>query len=186
MIDKNKVIKIIVPVLIICVIGSIWFFKNRDEASLVKPVETAVGSSEISTNDKAMINTLEATSLDLDELKSQGIPIVIDFGADKCIPCKEMAPILKELSENYKGKVIVKFVDVWKYPELAEQFPLEVIPTQFFFDKEGNPYMPKDAEKMGMQLYKMKDTGDHGFTAHQGGMTKEQFLTIFDELGVKP
>lgn len=186
MLDKSKVIKLIVPVLIIAVIGSIWSFKNRDEASLAKPIETPVSSGEISTNDKAMINTLEATSLDLDELKTQGLPIIIDFGADECMACKEMAPILKELSERYQGKVIVKFVDVWKYPELAEQFPLEVIPTQFFFDKEGNPYTPKDAEKMGMQLYKMNDTGEHGFTAHQGGMTKEQILAVFEELGVKP
>lgn len=186
MIDKNKIVKTIVPLLIICVIGSIWFFKNRDDVSLVKPMDSAESTAEISTNDKGMINTLDATSLDLDELKAQGLPIVIDFGADECIACKEMAPILKELSERYEGKVIVKFIDVWKYPELAEKFPLEVIPTQFFFDKDGNPYLPKDAEKMGMQLYKMKDTGNHGFTAHQGGLTKEQFLEIFDELGVKP
>ncbi len=49
-----------------------------------------------------------------------GFPIIIDFGADSCIPCKEMAPVLKKLNEEWQGKVIVKFVDVWKYPDAAD------------------------------------------------------------------
>ena len=71
---------------------------------------------------------------------------MIDFGADSCIPCKEMAPVLKELNEELRGKVIIKFVDVWKYQSLAEGYPISVIPTQVFFDKDGKPYTPKDPE----------------------------------------
>ncbi|OLN32939.1 Thioredoxin [Desulfosporosinus metallidurans] len=39
---------------------------------------------------------------------------MIDFGADSCVPCKEMAPVLKKLNTEMQGKAIVKFVDVWK------------------------------------------------------------------------
>jgi thioredoxin 1 len=48
------------------------------------------------------------------EIKSYGVPFVIDFGSDSCIPCKEMAPVLETLHEEFQGKAIVHFVDVWK------------------------------------------------------------------------
>lgn len=170
---QKTILKIIIPIVIVLVIAGIWVVKNSQK-SLVKP------SVETENADFA----LETTVLDLEQLKSYGIPIMIDFGADSCVPCKEMAPILKELNENYQGKVIVKFVDVWKNQTLAEGYPLEVIPTQFFFDKEGNPYVPSDPEGMQMMMYSTKDTNEHVYTAHQGGMTKEQILAVFKELGV--
>jgi len=39
-----------------------------------------------------------------------------------------------------QGKAIVKFVDVWKNKDAAADFPVQVIPTQFYFDKKGNPF----------------------------------------------
>lgn len=42
--------------------------------------------------------------IDLEKLKSYGLPIIIDFGADSCIPCKEMAPVLLELNAGLRGK----------------------------------------------------------------------------------
>ena len=127
---------------------------------------------------------LEATELDLDKLKSYGLPIIIDFGAETCIPCREMAPILTELNTEYKGKVIIKFVDISKYRKLIGDFPLEVIPTQFFFDKNGKPFVPKDSEEMRMDLYEDR-SGKHVYTAHKGGMTKELFVEILNQLEVK-
>lgn len=112
------------------------------------------------------------------------MPLIIDFGADSCLPCKEMAPVLKELNESLQGKAIIKFVDVWKYQDLAEGFPLRVIPTQFFFDKDGKPFLPSDPENMQMTIYKTKDNDTHVFTVHEGGMTKSQLLAVLEELGV--
>lgn len=169
--NKKSILKAVVPILIMVIIAGIWMFKNQDE-------------NQPSATDNIDF-VLEATELDMDKLKSYGLPIMIDFGADQCAPCKEMEPILKEVNEEYQGKVIVKFYDVWKNPKLAENFPLEVIPTQFFFDKEGNPYVPKDPVSMRMQMYSLKDSNEHVFTAHQGGMTKEQILAVFKELGVE-
>jgi len=151
---------------------------------------TATSSSTETTTDETeeKINTdliLEAREINLDKLKLYKLPIIIDFGADSCIPCKEMAPVLKKLNAEWQGKVIVKFVDVWKYPDAAGDFPLQVIPTQFFFDAQGNPYVPSDPEGMQMILYSLKDTQEHVYTAHQGGLTEQQIRAVFEEMGIK-
>ena len=67
----------------------------------------------------------------------KGMVTVLDLGADKCIPCKMMAPILEKLEKQYKGKAAIVFVDVWKNKEQARRFGVRAIPTQIFFDKDG-------------------------------------------------
>ncbi|MCX7843726.1 MAG: thioredoxin family protein [Clostridia bacterium] len=167
--EKSKLIKIIAPILIIIAIAGIYIIKNNQEKGAIDNADFA----------------LEATAIDLEHLKSYGLPIIIDFGADACVPCKEMEPVLKELNEELRGKVIVKFVDVWKNREAAADFPLEVIPTQFFFDKHGNPFVPKDPKAMNMRMYSTRDANKHVYTAHQGGMTKEQIMAVLKEMGVE-
>ena len=169
---KNRVIKIIIPILILAVIGGIWFLKNTGKS----PATTDI-------NADFALNVTE--KLDLEQLKSYGLPIIIDFGADSCIPCKQMAPVLKELNEELQGKAIIKFVDVWKYQSLAQDYPISVIPTQVLIDSEGNPYTPKDANAIQLNMYSSKDTNKHIFTTHEGGITKEQLLNILKEMGLK-
>lgn len=171
-IKRQNLVRIIASVLIVLVVAGIWFIKNSSEKESIDGADNPDFE-------------LEATTLDLDQLKSYGLPIVIDFGSDNCIPCKEMAPVLKELNSELRGKVIVKFVDVWKYPNLAEGFPISVIPTQLFFDSEGEPYVPSDPQGMGMKLYQKNDTKEHIYTAHEGGMTKEQFMNVLSEMGME-
>jgi thioredoxin 1 len=65
------------------------------------------------------------------------LPRLVDVGADKCIPCKLMAPILEELKTEYAGRMEVEFVDVWKYREKAAQYGVQMIPTQIFYDVSG-------------------------------------------------
>ncbi|BAE85931.1 hypothetical protein DSY4142 [Desulfitobacterium hafniense Y51] len=122
--------------------------------------------------------------LDLEKLKSYGVPIIIDFGADSCIPCKEMAPVLKELNEELQGRAIVKFVDVWKYKKLAKGYPVNLIPTQIFIDAEGKPYQPQAPEAIQMNLYTLRETEEHVFTTHEGSLSKEQLLNILEEMGL--
>jgi thioredoxin 1 len=62
---------------------------------------------------------------------------VIDLGAKECIPCKMMAPILDELEKEYRGRAAVIFIDVWQHPEQAKKFGIRAIPTQIFYDRQG-------------------------------------------------
>lgn len=68
---------------------------------------------------------------------SSGKPTVADFGARTCIPCKKMAPLLEELNHELKGKANVLFTDVWATQALAQQYRIQMIPTQIFFDATG-------------------------------------------------
>ncbi|MCX6552213.1 MAG: thioredoxin family protein [Acidobacteria bacterium] len=66
-----------------------------------------------------------------------GIPRLVDLGADKCIPCKAMAPILVELRAEYAGRLQVDFIDVWKDPRAGDPYNIYAIPTQIFFGADG-------------------------------------------------
>lgn len=165
--------KIALITLIALALSALWLFKNRPD----------VTAGDASSDDIFRLHVTDR--LDLDELKSHGLPLIIDFGADSCLPCKEMAPVLEELNATLKGKALIKFVDVWKYRELAEGYPLRAIPTQFFFDREGKPFVPSGTSVVPMITYSSKETNSPLFTAHEGGLSKEQLLLILGEMGVE-
>ena len=71
------------------------------------------------------------------DVPTKGMVTMIDLGADKCIPCKMMAPILAKLKKVYEGKVAIVFIDVWKHNEQARRFGIRAIPTQIFFTQNG-------------------------------------------------
>ena len=62
----------------------------------------------------------------------------IELGADKCIPCKAMQPVMREIAQKYKGTIQVVFYDVWKTPKYAKDYGIQMIPTQVFIDKNGD------------------------------------------------
>ena len=98
----------------------------------------------------------------IQEIPVKNMVTMLDIGADKCIPCKMMAPILKELEEEYQGKAAIIFIDVWKRPEQAQKFRIRAIPTQIFYDKGGN-----EAQR------------------HEGFMDKKAIVEVLERLGVK-
>ena len=65
------------------------------------------------------------------------LPRLIDLGADRCVPCIMMAPILEQLKKDYSGQFEVEFLDVWKDPVAGRQYGIRLIPTQIFFDPSG-------------------------------------------------
>lgn len=182
----NNKTKGIVVVIVAALVLSVWILKNQSEKALLSTnqIESSIPDSEVTEElDTSEFELNVTTELDMEQLKSYGLPIVIDFGADTCIPCKEMAPVLSELNESLKGKAIIKFVDVRKYREIGKDFPMKTIPTQFFFDKDGNPYSPSDSIDIKFTNYNINDK--HVYTVHQGGLTKDQMLTILEELGME-
>lgn len=95
------------------------------------------------------------------EAKS-GLPRLVDLGADKCIPCKMMAPILAELARDYAGQLDVRFIDVWKNREEGESYRIRVIPTQIFYGADSK------------ELFR-----------HEGFFAKKDILAKWKELGIE-
>lgn len=89
-------------------------------------------------------------------------PAVIDFYANWCGPCKMVAPILDELSEEYKGKINIYKVNTEEEGELASAFGIRSIPSILFIPKDSQPQMA------------------------QGALPKDSFVKAFEEVfGVK-
>lgn len=90
------------------------------------------------------------------------LPRMIDLGADKCIPCKKMAPILAELKVEYAGRASIEFIDVWKSPAAGEPYGVRTIPTQIFFDRDGK------------EVWR-----------HEGFLPKAEIVSKLEELGAR-
>jgi len=73
------------------------------------------------------------------------LPCIIDFYADWCGPCKMIAPVLEELSEEYKGKINIYKVDTETEQELAAAFAIRSIPSMLFCPKDEQPQMANGA-----------------------------------------
>lgn len=68
------------------------------------------------------------------------MPMLVDLGKGTCIPCKKMKPILEELEAEYKGKAVVKVIDLRYEPGEANKYGIRLIPTQIFFDENGKEF----------------------------------------------
>ncbi len=104
------------------------FFSDTGEVKGVPHQSVAGDSSNLGS---------ETGSGEVREEPVKGMVTMLDLGADACIPCKMMAPILTKMEKQYDGKAAIIFIDVWKHREQAKRFGVRAIPTQIFFDKEG-------------------------------------------------
>ena len=73
------------------------------------------------------------------------LPAIIDFYADWCGPCKMIAPLLEELSDEYEGKISIYKVDTDVEQELSAVFGIQSIPTMLFIGADGEPMMQPGA-----------------------------------------
>jgi thioredoxin 1 len=78
--------------------------------------------------------TVTSSNFDAEVIKS-AVPVVADFWAEWCGPCKMIAPILKDLAKDYKDKIKIAKIDVDAEGELAQQFNIVSIPTILVFSK---------------------------------------------------
>ncbi|MCE5341031.1 MAG: thioredoxin family protein [Planctomycetaceae bacterium] len=145
--------KLIVVVILAAAVIAVVVLKNKEKQS--EPV------SIVGTNQQPVAEPNQSVIPESNQpAVAVKLPKLIDLGADKCIPCKMMKPVLDELTVEYKGKLDVIFYDVWKAPAYGEKYHIEIIPTQIFFD-------PNEKE-----LFR-----------HQGFFSKEEILAKWKELG---
>lgn len=88
----------------------------------------------------ALIGSLTgmAAAEEFSNVPVKGMVTMLDLGADKCVPCKMMAPIIAKIEKTYDGKAAIVFIDVWKHKEQAGRFGIRAIPTQIFYDEKGD------------------------------------------------
>lgn len=67
----------------------------------------------------------------------KGLPVVVDFSASWCGPCRMMKPIFENLEKEYTKDVEFVTVDIDSFPDLADRFQVQAVPTIVFLDKEG-------------------------------------------------
>ena len=101
------------------------------------------------------------TEDDFKKALASGRPVLVNFGANNCLPCRQLRPVLKEVSKEYGEKASILVIDVYKYQELARQHKIMALPTLVFFDSKGK------------EVFR-----------HMGIMDKENIVAKLEEIGM--
>ena len=139
----NKAAKIGIVVAVLVVVGVVIAMKT--------------GKGDPAANQKAQTPVTSPA----DSASEGKLPRLVDIGSGRCIPCKMMLPILKELQREYAGRFEVEIIDLSEAPDAGNIYGIKLIPTQIFFSSEGG------------ELWR-----------HEGFMSREDILSKWKELGV--
>jgi thioredoxin 1 len=143
----NKTIRIIIILAVIAVAAVAFVAKERGRSDTVSAAAPATVAAATRSEGAAPA--------------AAKLPKLLDLGADRCVPCKMMAPILAEFQRDYADQFVTEFIDVWKNPDAGKQYGIRAIPTQIFYDAEGN------------ELFR-----------HEGFYGREDMLNKWKDLGV--
>jgi len=148
MMKMNIYLRLSIIALVVIASAATLYYKNQQASE--KGKTTTVVQEGFTTSSNAVDENRVDTPL----------PRLLDLGADKCIPCKMMMPVLDGLHDDFPGQLTVDFVDVWKDESVATAYGIRLIPTQIFFDVKGK------------ELFR-----------HEGFFSRKDILAKWKELG---
>jgi len=156
---SNNVLQALIIIVLVIVVAFVLYLKHWQKATgaLPRPVNNSTNNA---VHSEGQVNQLSSTG-EKNGRVEKPIPLLLDLGATKCIPCKMMAPILEELREEYRGRFEVVFIDIWENKEAISRYNVRVIPTQIFFN-----------------------AGRKELFRHQGFYSKEQIIAKWKEFGI--
>jgi thioredoxin 1 len=182
--SKTNVTNVFAVIAVIAVVaGAAWFKSQRAPAPEAGAEQTNVPTPVAQTDQRGEVSKEAIAGDESDSLgvpasqpdvvtasgsapasaPGAGLPRLVDLGADKCKACKALAPILDALREEYKGRLSVEFIDVWKDPSAGEPYNIRLIPTQILYDRSGK------------EVWR-----------HEGFISKEDLKALFaNKVGVK-
>ena len=135
-----------IVIVVFVLIGATFYFESR-RSSKQAPQESPT----------ARLSAVKVRG----ESPRASLPRLVELGADRCLPCKMMAPILEELRREYAGSLKIESIDVWKNPDATKEYGIRVIPTQIFYDASGK------------ELFR-----------HVGFLSKQDIMAKWKDLGI--
>jgi len=148
-------------VLYIVLFVGIFYFCGTEFVGDLFPQQTWI---DIKTNRLFAQTVSEPTTNTDQEFKIaliSGKPVLVDFGSNKCIPCRELRPILKEVEKELAGKAHVLVIDVYNFGKLAREHRVQLIPTLIFFNSSGKEiYRHMGVWDKKSIIDKLKSTGE--------------------------
>ena len=117
------------------IVGSIWNGTQPSGVTPDTPQQTQQTQQSMNPETLNSMASVDESNFESEVIDSQ-TPVLVDFYADTCGPCKKMEPILAEVANEYQGSLKVARVDVLRAPHLAQKYQISAIPVFMVF-KEG-------------------------------------------------
>ena len=172
----------IVLSIILALILLVLFVTITIQIHALKVVDMAKTEEEELYGDFALNLTYE-TGVNFDELKSHGLPILIQIGVDTDDISVDMKTDVRKLNHDIAGKALVKYIDIGLYPELVQEIGVQItaIPAQFLIDGKGEPYKTTESEALGYNMI-TNESGNHVYTVHYGDLTYEEMKELLEDM----
>lgn len=112
------------------------FLASCDSAEAPKGsvFETEPAASSQTTGAPGATETAQQNDI---QVPVPGMVTMVDLGAESCMPCRMMAPVLDKVARDYRDRAAVVYIDLARHPGQSQRFGIRAMPTQIFYDKTG-------------------------------------------------
>jgi thioredoxin 1 len=106
--------------------------KKKTELYIRKGIKYMQGTEQ------SLIRSIKNESELRNLVKSAGVPVLVDFWAPWCGPCRMIAPMLEQIAGDLNNRAVIAKVNVDDAPDLAQEFKIQSIPTLVYYDSKGS------------------------------------------------